>query len=353
MGAKKVDRKASTQAPADTTNLELMLVNQFLKIKPFIIPIVIIVGVALSIVVGIAFLRHKKGIKNAEVYYKLHQALAEDSEANKANTNEDEKEKAKKERLEKLMMEFPTSPVVKDAKFYLAKVNFNLGKLNEAARQFVEFYEEYPEYEPFTTSARMAEANCLIAKRDFLEAKSKLQAISTDPQLISTNSGIVADATYKVALCDFLLGKFEETKTTLNSLLASSDNEFIKEKAQSFLAKMEIIPPSDMKEAIIPSKASSAAVDLADELIESIEQAVVNEEANTELEGSAKQGQPVDRVDQLEDIDPEDQLINTAEQVKTQEPMKDLKDTAKEVKETAHSIGTHATGEGSETKQGE
>ena len=385
MGANKVNRKSPQQAPIDAANLEHTLVNWFLKTKPYILPIVIVLGVALLTVVGIAYFRHKKGMQNAEAYYALHQALAEDAGAKKTDANEEDKEKAKKEKLEKLIKDFPGSPAVKDTRFYLAKVNFSLGKLNEAATQFAEFYKKYPNYEPFSTSARMAEANCLIAKNNFLDAKTKLQAITTDSRLISTNAGIVASATYKTALCDFLLGKYEDAKTTLNSLLASSDDEYMKEKAQSFLAKMEIIPPNDMKNAIISGEEySSVGAGSAEELDDSAEQSKIEqpddtlkdtveqtgiEDVDTELQGSGKEIQPVDNgaesvedvktvapgnpmkeaVKQLETIDVVDEpkdssdqvevidsavdkLKDVAEQGKTADGVKDLKDATEQIK---------------------
>ena len=257
MAASKERKRPSSGEATSTTKNESGPNSHGSQITSYIFPIIVSLVIIFSIVIGIAYFTSKKDMKNAEAYFVLNQALALNDDS--SDENDDEKDaEVRKKTFQEVIESFPKSPAAKDAKFYLAKIDFDQGKFDEAAQRFSEFYELYPDYEPFSTSARLAEAHCFMEKNDFATAKKRFKSIVDEAQSEPVSSGIFETAKYKLALCNFFLGQVDEAKTILNSLLASSADEALEEKVQSFLAKLDIIPPENLRDAILASNESAS-----------------------------------------------------------------------------------------------
>ena len=200
MGANNASKKSSMPTSSPTTEPEHGFGNQISQFSSYILPIVGILVLAFLVVVGVAYFTSKKGMKNAEAYFVLNQALALKADTPADDSDEQKLEETRKEKFQEVIKNFPKSPAVKDAEFYLAKIDFNQDKFDEAARQFAEFYNKYPDYEPFSTSARIAEANCYMGKNDFASAKDRIEKFVDDARSNPVSAGVLATTKYTLAL---------------------------------------------------------------------------------------------------------------------------------------------------------
>ena len=355
MGVKRVRKRSSKGESSNPTSVKRENFHHPSPIKSYIMAGLLVLVIALLAIISVAYFTNKKGMKNAEAYFILNQALTNPTENPENKEDEEKLIEVKKGKLEEVINNYPTSPAAQDAKFYLAKILFDQEKFDEAAHQFSEFYKQYPSYDPFSMSAQIAEANCLMATNDFKNAKIKFQDIIAKAQAAPEKEGVLASATYKVAVCDFLLGQYEEAKSKLNSLLASPVDEFSKEKAQSFLAKLDIIPLEKMREAILPSQASSSspsAVDSAENNNEegsssqSVSQDTDADEVIKNAEDASEEGK--DNQDIVRDADTK--AVSKITENVSQESSNQGDDQATNIKEASNVIEEDTNEEGSNSQ---
>ncbi len=256
-------------------NFELEFEQALLKIKPFFLPVIIVVFIGIIIGSVVIMNKNKKGKYIADAYAELQEALAitlDDASDEAALAKEATK---KREMLVAIIANYADTPAAIEAGFYKATIDLTLKDYVGAISGFKEFYKNYPNVQPFSIKAKIAEANSYLAQQNFSEAIAKFKSIVNQSEYAAKQSHFQEQAMFQLALCNLLTDNFEESTKLLNDILASSNDDVLKEKAQAVLAKLEIVSGPELKKAILPLADSSPA---EEEKSANDDAAAVNEE---------------------------------------------------------------------------
>ena len=287
MSSKKSPKNSQDTPLAQLDKMEIVLETAIMKCKPFVIPVLVIIGIFILVVGIFTYVTNKKKDTIGSAYKDLEYALAIDIRDSGQTEIKDEKVTEKRKKYKDLIANYPNTSAAIDAEFYLAKLDFSMGNYEKAGKGFSEFHSKFIDYQPMATLALVSEASSIFASGQIKESKIKLEAISKDPEIMENYPHIISEVNFKRALCELLTSQYDEAKALLNGLLASESNEFIKNKAQSFLAKMEILSPEEIKNSILMEKTAKEsgeeeAVDvLTDERTDAIEKVEGKVESNT------------------------------------------------------------------------
>ena len=242
-------------------NFELELERFILNIKPLILPIIIIVIVGIIITTMTIVNKNKRDLHIAEAYAELQKAMIISLDDSSDQASLEKKATEKREILDNIIADYSDTSAVIDAEFYKASIDFSLKKYIDAISGFKNFYSKYPDAQPFSIKAKIAEANCYLAQHNFAEARNKFTTVINDSQNAAKLPYFLEQAKFQLVLCNILTDKFEEASTLLNDILASSNDDVLKKKVQSILAKLEIVSGPEFKNAILPLTAADSAVE--------------------------------------------------------------------------------------------
>ena len=135
-----------------------------------------------------------------------------------------------------------------DAEFHLAMADFRLGDFDKALGGFVAFATAHPDHK-FAAEARINEANCLFAKKDYEAAFAKFKTVADDASLDAGSPRARTDARRQAANCAAMLGDVDNARLMLEQMLeAAGQNENSTAQLQSVIRRLEILPP--LKEGI-------------------------------------------------------------------------------------------------------
>ncbi len=251
----------SKNASNQSFNFEMEFERLLLKVKPFILPIIIIILIGIIICTVTIMNKKKKGKYIAEAYAELQEALAISLDDSSDQESLDKNAAKKREILDNIIANYSDTPAAIEASFYKATIHSSLKNYIDAIAGFNEFYKSYPNVQPFSIKAKIAEANSYLAQQNFAEATSKFKVIVDNSQNAAKQPHFMEQAKFQLVLCNLLTDNFEESTKLLNDILASSNDDVLKEKAQSILAKLEIVSGSELKKAILPLADSSPVED--------------------------------------------------------------------------------------------
>jgi tetratricopeptide (TPR) repeat protein len=249
--------KARPEQAAPTSHAgsaELVMITTLEKAKPYFGPACAGLVVIMLMVFAFIYFRNNQKLHTAKAYQELHSILNIEVGSGQDNPEAIASARQKKEKLDRIRRDFKKTPAAIDAKLHLANIDFSMGKYVDAAAQYAAFYNEFPNYQPLSTMAKLAEAKCYLAKNEFDTAITKYKNIYNNSEISSNQPRHALRAKFQAALCSFLAGHYEEAKVILDDLLASSDDDLIESRAQSLLARIAIIPADDIREAILSSE---------------------------------------------------------------------------------------------------
>ena len=130
----------------------------------------------------------------------------------------------------------------------LCMADFRLGDFDKALGGFTAFATAHPDHQ-FAATARINEANCLFAKKDYEAAFAKFKTVADDASLDAGSSRARTDARRQAANCAAMLGDVDNARLMLEQMLeAAGENENSATQLQSVIRRLEILPP--LKEGI-------------------------------------------------------------------------------------------------------
>ncbi len=214
-------------------------------------PLLIGLGIVILIVLTASFIIYNHKVSHGKAYHTLQSCLPLNFDNIMDQSEKIKLYDLKRGKLESLITDEAESAPAIEARFYLATLDFSMGKYTEAATQYTEFYTKYPDYKPFSDRAYMGEANALFAQKKFEQAKNKYQFISEDQRFKNDSSALSYKAQFQWAVCSLLTDKVEEGQKQLNNILAAPTSATLKERVQSLLGILKIIPLDELKNRLV------------------------------------------------------------------------------------------------------
>ncbi len=158
------------------------------------------------------------------------------------------KEKVRKSqgKMEQLIKDHAGTGAAKDAKFYLAQAEYQLGNYSEAATRYRDFAAAHPDRMPLTALAQFGAADSLIAQGKLDEAYKILKDAAKP--LAGSSEQMQARASYRAAFCAALQGKYDVAEANLNTVLAGKGtSQPLRDNAERLKDMMKITSPEDFK----------------------------------------------------------------------------------------------------------